>query len=161
VLAFDKLVADQTTCGIAGRIMSDRKMGVSSLVTRQHGAVLAMSVAMMLAMRRQVVRALDLGISSVAKVRLCYPDRERTLRVGSFELLTKALHPLPDKHSGLTDKETRYRRRYADLLVNPEVREVFRRRSQIIQIVRNFLKKLGYKDIGEMTPLLAAEQIHS
>ena len=51
---------------------------------------------------------------------------ERTLKVSSFELLTKALHPLPDKHAGLTDKETRYRRRYADLIVNPDVRETFR-----------------------------------
>jgi lysyl-tRNA synthetase class 2 len=73
---------------------------------------------------------------------------ERTLRVGSFELLTKALHPLPDKHSGLTDKETRYRRRYADLIVNPEVREVFRRRSQIIQAVRNFLNREGFLEVG-------------
>ena len=51
---------------------------------------------------------------------------ERTLKVNSFELLSKSLHPLPDKHAGLTDVETRYRRRYADLIVNPEVRETFR-----------------------------------
>jgi lysyl-tRNA synthetase class 2 len=77
---------------------------------------------------------------------------ERTLRVSSFELLTKSLHPLPDKHSGLTDKETRYRRRYADLIVNPEVRETFRRRTRIIQIVRDFLNGEGFLEVE--TPIL-------
>jgi lysyl-tRNA synthetase class 2 len=77
---------------------------------------------------------------------------ERTIHVENFELLTKALHPLPDKHAGLTDKEQRYRRRYADLIVNPEVRATFALRSKIIQTIRAFLNERGFLEVE--TPIL-------
>ena len=77
---------------------------------------------------------------------------ERTIKVTSFELLTKALHPLPDKHAGLTDVETRYRRRYIDLISNPEVREVFVQRTRIIQTIRDFLNTEGFLEVE--TPIL-------
>ena len=61
---------------------------------------------------------------------------EPTIHSREVTLLTKSLHPLPDKHSGFTDIESRYRRRYADLIVNHEVRETFLRRSKIVQLIR-------------------------
>lgn len=77
---------------------------------------------------------------------------ERTLKVSNFELLCKALHPLPDKHSGLQDVEVRYRRRYADLIVNPEVREIFERRTKIVSAIRDFLNGKDFLEVE--TPIL-------
>jgi lysyl-tRNA synthetase class 2 len=77
---------------------------------------------------------------------------ELTLEARSARLLAKSLRPLPEKWHGLTDKETRYRQRYVDLFVNPEVRETFRRRSRIIQIVREYFLS---RDFLEMeTPMM-------
>jgi lysyl-tRNA synthetase class 2 len=72
--------------------------------------------------------------------------------VPGFRLLTKALRPLPEKWHGLTDVETRYRRRYVDLAVNPEVRETFRRRARMITALRRFLDERGYVEVE--TPIL-------
>src|SRR6202048_4383477 len=69
-----------------------------------------------------------------------------------FRLLTKALRPLPEKWHGLTDVETRYRRRYVDLAVTPEVRETFRRRARMITALRRFLDERGYVEVE--TPIL-------
>ena len=59
---------------------------------------------------------------------------ELTLRAASFELLTKSLRPLPDKHKGLTDTEMRYRQRYVDLIVNEQSRNIFQTRSRIMRL---------------------------
>jgi lysyl-tRNA synthetase class 2 len=77
---------------------------------------------------------------------------ELTIRVTSFEVLTKSLRPLPEKWHGLTDKEIRYRQRYVDLVVNPEVREVFRRRSLLVETMRQFLRGKGFLEVE--TPIL-------
>ena len=67
-------------------------------------------------------------------------------------LLTKALRPLPDKYHGLVDQETRYRRRYVDLIVNPEAREIFRIRAATIQFIRQFLAERQFVEVE--TPML-------
>jgi lysyl-tRNA synthetase class 2 len=67
-------------------------------------------------------------------------------------LLTKALRPLPDKYHGLHDQELRYRRRYVDLIVNPESREVFRTRSRIINFIRDYMDRLGFMEVE--TPMM-------
>ena len=67
-------------------------------------------------------------------------------------LLTKALRPLPDKYHGLVDQETRYRQRYVDLIVNPEVREIFRIRAETIQFIRQFLADRQFVEVE--TPML-------
>ncbi|SUA20232.1 lysyl-tRNA synthetase [Neisseria gonorrhoeae] len=59
------------------------------------------------------------------------------MRVSDIRLLSKSLRPLPDKHKGLSDQETKYRQRYVDLIANEESRNTFIKRSQIIQSVRN------------------------
>ncbi|MBI2507301.1 MAG: lysine--tRNA ligase [Candidatus Niyogibacteria bacterium] len=78
--------------------------------------------------------------------------KEKTLLVSHFEILAKSLRPLPEKWHGLRDIEERYRRRYLDLLSNPEVREIFIRRSRIISETRRFLDKSGFQEVE--TPLL-------
>ncbi|MBP3410974.1 MAG: lysine--tRNA ligase, partial [Clostridia bacterium] len=64
---------------------------------------------------------------------------EITINVKELTLLAKCLHPLPEKFHGLTDTDTRYRQRYLDLIVNPEVKDTFVKRSQILKETRNFL----------------------
>ncbi len=69
-----------------------------------------------------------------------------------YSLLTKSLRPLPEKHAGLTDTEIRYRQRYVDLIVNPEVRETFQVRSQVIAAIRNYLNERAFMEVE--TPML-------
>ena len=69
-----------------------------------------------------------------------------------YQLLTKALRPLPDKYHGLADQELRYRQRYVDLVVNPEIRDVFRLRSKIVEFIRNYLNKADFMEVE--TPML-------
>lgn len=77
---------------------------------------------------------------------------EKTLHVETLRLLTKSIQPLPEKWSGLTDVEARYRYRYLDLISNPEVRETFQKRALVIKEMRNFLEDRGY--IAVETPIL-------
>ena len=77
---------------------------------------------------------------------------ETTVRVDSIRLLAKSLRPLPEKWHGLTDVETRYRQRYADLVVNDDVRAVFRARASILRAIREFLDGRGYLEVE--TPVL-------
>lgn len=85
-----------------------------------------------------------------------YPFKTKTnqltLHAKSFKILTKAIIPLPEKFHGLTDIELRYRQRYLDLIVNSDVRETFRRRSEIIALVREFFKAKGFLEVE--TPML-------
>jgi lysyl-tRNA synthetase, class II len=80
---------------------------------------------------------------------------ELSVNVRSYAVLTKSLLPLPDKWHGLTDVEKRYRQRYVDLIVNPEVRETFRRRALITAAIRRYLDQHGFIEIE--TPVLQAE----
>lgn len=80
--------------------------------------------------------------------------KETTIKVEEFTFLTKSLRPLPDKYHGLKDIETRYRKRYVDLIVNPEVKETFLTRSKIVSSMRRYLDKAGYLEVE--TPTLHA-----
>ena len=77
---------------------------------------------------------------------------EISVKARTVTLLSKSLRPLPEKFHGLTDKETRYRQRYVDLIVNPEVRQAFVVRSRFIKHVREFLDNRGYMEVE--TPVL-------
>jgi lysyl-tRNA synthetase class 2 len=77
---------------------------------------------------------------------------EITIRVSAAEMLAKSLRPLPEKWHGLQDKELRYRRRYLDLIANPEIKELFVKRAKIIREIRQFLDERGFIEIE--TPVL-------
>ncbi len=77
---------------------------------------------------------------------------ELTLSCDSVKLLTKSFRPLPEKHSGLTDTETRYRQRYVDLIVNSKTRDIFRKRSKIVREFRRFMENRGFIEVE--TPML-------
>ena len=82
---------------------------------------------------------------------------ELSIRVSQLTLLAKALLPLPEKFHGLTDLETRYRQRYVDLIVNPEVKETFVKRSLILRELRHFLDSKGFLEVD--TPILTPFEI--
>ncbi len=153
---FDEFSEKETVVRLAGRIMLKRKMGKSFFADLRDS-----SERIQIYLKLDVVGqgAFDLfNTIDLADIIGCegtlFVTRtgERTLKVTSFELLSKTLHPLPDKHSGLTDKEQRYRRRYADLIVNHEVRDVFVLRSKIIQAIRDFLNGQDFLEVE--TPIL-------
>ncbi|MDO8516805.1 MAG: lysine--tRNA ligase [Nanoarchaeota archaeon] len=77
---------------------------------------------------------------------------ELSILAENIEILTKSLKPMPEKFHGLQDKEERYRKRYLDLLMNPEIREVFEKREKIIDAIREFLKSKGFNEVE--TPYL-------
>ncbi len=77
---------------------------------------------------------------------------ETTVKVEDFVLLTKSLHPLPEKWHGLQDVELRYRQRYVDLIVNPEVKKVFVLRSKMVSHIRKYLEDKGFLEVE--TPIL-------
>ncbi|MBQ4154920.1 MAG: lysine--tRNA ligase [Clostridia bacterium] len=82
---------------------------------------------------------------------------EISVHAEGLQLLSKSLLPLPEKFHGLKDTDTRYRQRYVDLIVNPEVRDVFTKRSQIIKEVRNYLDNKGFLEVD--TPILVPIEI--
>ena len=101
----------------------------------------------------QRVRSLDVGDIAGVRGRLFRTrTNELTIEAGEVRLLSKCIRPLPEKWHGLKDVETRYRQRYVDLMVNPDVREVFRNRSRIIGLVRGFLQQRGFLEVE--TPMM-------
>ena len=98
-------------------------------------------------------RKLDIGdIVGVKGTLFTTKTGELTLRVKEITLLSKSMRPLPEKFHGLVDVEQRYRQRYLDLIANPEVKDVFKKRSAIIREVRNFLNSRDFMEVE--TPML-------
>jgi lysyl-tRNA synthetase class 2 len=102
---------------------------------------------------QETLKRLDVGdIIGVAGCAMRTKTKELTLLGADVTLLTKALRPLPEKWHGLADLETRYRQRYVDLIVNPQVRALFTKRSQIIAWVRSYLIAEGFLEVE--TPMM-------
>ncbi|GGI89686.1 lysine--tRNA ligase [Halopseudomonas pertucinogena] len=101
----------------------------------------------------EAIKTWDLGDIIAAEGTLARSGKgDLYVHMTSVRLLTKSLRPLPDKHHGLTDTEQRYRQRYVDLIVNEEVRDTFRVRSQVISHIRRFLSERGFLEVE--TPML-------
>ncbi len=153
---FDELLTQSIPISMAGRIMLKRKMG-KSIFADVHDSSGKLQVYLKLdnvgAEQFNRFEELDLGdMVGCEGALFTTKTGEKTLKVSKYEILCKSLHPLPDKHAGLTDVETRYRRRYADLIINPEVREVFRTRTKIVRVIRDFLNEKGFLEVE--TPIL-------
>jgi lysyl-tRNA synthetase, class II len=156
-LSAPELEALGQTFRLAGRLMLVREFGKASFAHLQDG-----SGRLQIYVQRQAVgdedfarfkKLLDLGdIVGVEGTLFRTRTGELTLQVSRFALLTKSLQSLPEKYHGLTDVETRYRQRYLDLMVNPQVRDVFEKRSRIIQLVRQFLDTRGFLEVE--TPMM-------
>ena len=100
-----------------------------------------------------IEKKFDLGDILGIKGHLFHTHKgELTVYVKEVELLTKSLLPLPDKHGGLTDKETRYRKRWLDLISHSDVQKTFRQRSEILSLIRSHFSDLGFLEVE--TPIL-------
>lgn len=102
---------------------------------------------------KDLYELLDLGdIIQVRGVVFKTKTGELSLKVHTLQLLTKALKPLPDKFHGISDIDEKYRKRYLDLISNPETKQVFLTRTKIISLIRQFLDNLNYMEVS--TPIL-------
>ena len=101
----------------------------------------------------ELLRQLDMGDIIQAEGPVVRTRRgELSLAPRSIVLLSKSMRPLPEKFHGLTDREIRYRQRYLDMIMNPEVREVFRKRSRIVSLIRSYMEADGYIEVE--TPIM-------
>ena len=141
---------------IAGRVMARRVHGKITFVVLKDSSGELQLFAQLDALGEERYAALehvDLGDFVGAEGTVMRTRRgELSLRVTSWELLSKSLRPMPEKFHGLTDVETRYRRRYLDLMVNDASREVFVKRARIIRAIREFLDGRGFVEVE--TPVL-------
>jgi lysyl-tRNA synthetase class 2 len=141
---------------IAGRMMLKRVMGKASFATIQDtsGRIqLYLTADAVSAEAHDAFKHWDLGDLIGAEGRV-FKTRtgELSVKVTSIRLLAKALRPLPEKFHGLADQEQRYRQRYVDLITNPGSRDVFLKRSKIVQAVRDFFVARGYLEVE--TPMM-------
>ena len=155
-LSKEDLEAKEMTVSIAGRIMLQRIMGKASFITLQDmkGQIQAYVRSNDLPEGQyDDFKTWDLGDIVGIKGKLFLTKTgELTVNAESIEMLTKSLRPLPEKHSGLVDTEQRYRKRYLDLITNPESLEVFKKRSQIIAAIREYFIDNEYQEVE--TPMM-------
>ncbi len=161
--AIDAWIEDEDNSPVvscAGRLIAIRKMGKASFAR-----ILDRAGTLQLYFKRDIVgeeaydhfkKLLDLGDFIGVKGNL-FKTRtgEVTLRVQSFEMVSKAMRPLPEKWHGLQDDDQIYRQRYLDLISNTDSRKVFQTRSKIIRCIRNYLESKDFIEVE--TPILQAE----
>lgn len=144
------------TVSIAGRVMTKRMMGKASFIHIQD-----MLGRIQVYVRQDVIgeedfedfKTIDIGdILGITGEVFLTRTGEKSVKAEQVTLLTKSLFTLPEKFHGLTDPELRYRQRYVDLIMNPEVRDTFLKRTRIIKGIRRYLDDLGYLEVE--TPIL-------
>lgn len=145
---------------IAGRVVAKRGQGkIMFIVVRDATAEIQLFCRIndMDEAAWNTLKALDLGdILGVTGVVVRTQRGQLSVAPKSATLLSKAVRPLPEKFHGLSDKETRYRQRYVDLIANDDVRETFRKRSRILSTFRRFMESDGYMEVE--TPILQTIQ---
>jgi lysyl-tRNA synthetase, class II len=152
----EQLENERLEASVAGRMMLKRVMGKASFATLQDGSARIQIYVTSDSVGAEVYESFkhwDLGdILGVEGTLFKTNKGELTINAKKIRLLVKALRPLPEKFHGLADHETRYRQRYVDLIVNPQVRDVFLIRSKIVQSLREVLVADGYVEVE--TPMM-------
>ncbi len=152
----EELLEQGASTAVSGRIVLRRMMGKASFVTLQD-----VSGQIQLYVRESdlgdenysAFKHWDIGdIVGAQGVVMKTNKGELSVKVASIRLLTKSLRPLPEKHKGLTDTETRYRQRYLDLMVNEDSREVFVRRTKIVDGLRRYFNDRDFMEVE--TPMM-------
>jgi lysyl-tRNA synthetase, class II len=143
---------------VAGRIMSMRRFGKAAFfhIQDETGRLQIYAKQDLLGKEEfKLFKKWDVGDIVGAHGRL-FKTRtgELSIEANRLDMITKSMRPLPEKFHGLTDVETRYRQRYVDLIVNPEVRETFRKRVDVIRLIREFLANRGFLEVE--TPMMQA-----
>lgn len=152
---------ENKTVSIAGRIMSRRIMGKASFAGIRDGeGDIQLYISRDDAGEEDYAAFKKWDIGDIIGIKgFVFKTKtgEITVHVNHIELLAKSLLPLPEKFHGLKDTDTRYRQRYVDLIVNPEVRETFIKRSQILREIRAYLDSKGFLEVD--TPILVPLEI--
>ncbi|MBO8423563.1 MAG: lysine--tRNA ligase, partial [Firmicutes bacterium] len=147
---------EEKEVSLAGRLMSKRVMGKAAFAHIQDGTGLIQLYFRIDALGAEAYEAfkkVDIGdIIGVKGTVFTTHKGEISVKASEYILLAKSLRPLPEKYHGLKDQEIRYRKRYLDLIVNPEVKDVFVKRSRIITAIRTYLNEKGYVEVE--TPVL-------
>lgn len=141
---------------VAGRLMSIRSFGKLSFgdVVDETGKIqVSWTVAELPEISQKLLELLDMGdFIEVTGTLFTTHTGELTIKVSDFHILTKSIRPLPSTHFGLKDEEERYRQRYVDLILNPELKDLFRKKSIFWSSMREFLIKKGFLEVE--TPVL-------
>ncbi|MFC1657193.1 lysine--tRNA ligase [Candidatus Moduliflexota bacterium] len=141
---------------VAGRIVALRRFGKAAFTHIQDGSgriQLYLKKDLLSAEDFAVFKKLDIGdLIGVDGVLFRTKTEELTVEASSLTLLSKSLRPLPEKWHGLKDIEQRYRQRYLDLIVNPDVRDVFRTRARLVAAIREFFNARGFLEVE--TPMM-------
>ena len=152
----DYAAYDAKRVSLAGRLISKRLMGKAGFahIRDAEGDIqLYFRIDALGEEKYDEFKKIDIGdIIGVKGEVFTTHKGEISVKVADFTLLTKSLRPLPEKYHGLKDTEIRYRKRYLDLIVNPEVKDVFVKRSAIIASIRTFLNERGFIEVE--TPIL-------
>lgn len=152
----DFLEAENVEVSVAGRMMAKRIMGKASFMQLQDP-----TGRIQIFLRRddlpegayQAFKGWDIGdIVGVTGKVFKTKTGELSVNASQVRLLTKSLRPLPDKYHGLTDQEQRYRQRYVDLIMNDAARDVFRKRTRIVNFIREFMNTSGFMEVE--TPMM-------
>ena len=153
---FDALAEAETEVKLAGRVMAIRGHGKTCFMDMQDkdGRIQVYVRKDVLGEENYaLIKMMDIG-DTVGVTGTVFRTHmgEVSIKAAALEMLSKSLRPLPEKWHGLKDVETRYRQRYVDLIVNPDVRDTFVKRSQIIRSVRDVLDSHGFLEVE--TPIL-------
>jgi len=159
VLKYESLKPEEKTTdnvSVAGRLMQIRRMGKASFTHLQDetGKIqLYFRSDDVGAEKYDILRMLDIGdIIGVKGVVFKTKTGEVSIYVSDLDVLCKAIRPFPEKYHGLQDEELRYRKRYLDLIFNQDVKEVFIKRSEMVDAVRKFFRSKGFMEVE--TPAL-------
>jgi lysyl-tRNA synthetase class 2 len=149
----EELEKQKAPATVAGRMVLKRVMGKASFATLQDGAGRIQAYITQEVPGYEDFKHWDLGdLVGVEGHVFKTMKGELTVHASKIHLLAKALRPLPEKFHGLSDHEMRYRQRYVDLIVNPEVKDLFLKRTRIIQSIRDVLRNEGYMEVE--TPMM-------
>ena len=151
------LEATARTVKIAGRLRAKRIMGKASFAQVQDGtgAIQLFLQSAALGDAYEAFKHFDIGDFVAAEGQLMRTKTgELSVKTTSLRLLSKSLRPLPDKWGGLADTETRYRQRYVDLVINEQSRETFRKRSEVVRFIREYLEAAPRGFMEVETPMM-------
>ena len=154
-LSREELESKSHQCTLAGRIISFRDFGKTAFAHVQDasGKIQVYFSKDTITGNQDIFRNLDIGdIIGISGPLFRTKTNELTIQAQTVAMLCKSLRPLPEKWHGLKDIETRCRQRYVDLIVNPNVRDLFRKRSRLIKAIRNYFDDRGFIEVE--TPMM-------
>lgn len=153
---FENLILEEKNINVAGRIMAIRGQGAILFVVLDDGTEKFQAVFKKDSLSEEIftlfVDAVDIGDFISVSGTIFTTDRgEKSILVSDWKMASKSILPLPEKWHGITDPDEKLRKRYLDILMNPELREMFYLKTKFWDVTRNFLKEKGFLDVETPT----------